>query len=83
NFSFFSGKGLDIISNDPERLVRLRQNSKIVINGLKKAFEGTNFMINGDILSPLQHIYYEGCNADQKLNALVKKMRKRGYLLAR
>ncbi|VIO93656.1 Uncharacterized protein BM_BM9378 [Brugia malayi] len=78
-----ASKGLDIICNDPERLVRLRQNSKIVINGLKKAFEGTNFMINGDILSPLQHIYYEGCNADQKLNALVKKMRKRGYLLAR
>ncbi|EFO16269.2 hypothetical protein LOAG_12237 [Loa loa] len=78
-----ASKGLDIINNDPERLVRLRQNSKIVSVGLKEAFEGTQFTINGDPLSPLQHIYYEGNNTDEKLNALVKKMRERGYLLAR
>ncbi|CAG9532406.1 unnamed protein product [Cercopithifilaria johnstoni] len=78
-----ANKGLDIISNDPERLVRLRQNSKIVSVGLKEAFEGTCFTVNGYTLSPLQHVYYEGNNADEKLNALVEKMRERGYLLAR
>ncbi|KAM3719937.1 Serine palmitoyltransferase [Dirofilaria immitis] len=78
-----ASKSLDIISNDPNRLMRLRQNCKTVIVGLKEAFEGTHFTINGDPLSPVQHIYYEGNNADEKLDELVKKMRERGYLLAR
>lgn len=68
---YFPGKGLDIINNDPERLVRLRQNSKTVSVGLKEAFEGTRFTVNGDPLSPVQHVYYEGSNADEKLNVLV------------
>ncbi|VBB31318.1 unnamed protein product [Acanthocheilonema viteae] len=78
-----ASKGLDIINNDPERLIRLRQNSKMVSDGLKEAFEDTWFTVNGSPLSPLQHIYYEGSNADEKLNALVEKMRKRGYLVTR
>ncbi|VDK72073.1 unnamed protein product [Onchocerca ochengi] len=78
-----ASKALEIISNDPERLIRLRQNSKIVSIGLKEAFEGTRFTVNGDVLSPLQHIYYEGNNADEKLDKLMEKMRERGYLLTR
>uniref|UniRef100_A0A0R3RTP0 Serine palmitoyltransferase 1 n=1 Tax=Elaeophora elaphi TaxID=1147741 RepID=A0A0R3RTP0_9BILA len=78
-----ASKGLDIISSDPERLMRLRQNSKIVSVGLKEAFKGTYFTVNGDLFSPLQHIYYEGNNPNEKLNALVERMRERGYLLAR
>lgn len=77
-FSFkikcFPGKGLDIINNDPERLVRLRQNSEIISVGLKEAFNGTRFTVNGNPLSPLKHIYYQGNNDDEKLNELVKKV---------
>lgn len=71
---YFLGKGLDIISNDPERLARLRENSKLIGSELKKAFEGTRFAVNGSPLSPLQHIYYEGSNADEKLNSLTEKV---------
>ncbi|VDO34407.1 unnamed protein product [Onchocerca flexuosa] len=78
-----ASKALEIISNNPERLIRLRQNSKIVSVGLKEAFEGTRFTVSGDALSPLQHIYYEGNNAGKKLDKLVEKMRDKGYLLAR
>uniref|UniRef100_A0A915PTF2 Serine palmitoyltransferase 1 n=1 Tax=Setaria digitata TaxID=48799 RepID=A0A915PTF2_9BILA len=78
-----ASKGFDIIDNDPERLLRLRQNCKIFHDGLKEAFKDTLFTVNGDPLSPLQHVYYEGNAAEENLDALVKKMRKRSYLIAR
>ncbi|VDM96953.1 unnamed protein product [Thelazia callipaeda] len=78
-----ASKGLEIIKNDQERLTRLHENSKMTNLGLQEALKHTGFKVSGDLLSPLQHIFYDGNAAEETLDNLVEKMRRKGYLLAR
>ncbi|TMS34047.1 hypothetical protein L596_001707 [Steinernema carpocapsae] len=80
-----ASEALNIMDEEPERFVRLRANSKAIHAGLKKAFEGTKFYVQGDDLSPMQLVQYDDLKevAEAKLDALVDDMFSHDILLTR
>lgn len=60
----YLGKGMDIINSEPERLLRLHHNCKLVNDKMKEALSDTGFVVRGDPQSPLQFIYSTGSAAD-------------------
>lgn len=65
------------MSEEPKRFERLQNNSELMHDGLVKACVGTKFHVQGNSLSPIQHIYWGEKNdpdAERYLNILVEEV---------
>ncbi|VDK59130.1 unnamed protein product [Anisakis simplex] len=76
-----ASEGLRVLGKEPDRFERLHRNARFMHNTLKKVFESSRFVINGDELSPVQHIYYDNeeghgteLESDEKLEDSEKKV---------
>lgn len=69
-----ANESLRIIEKEPERVSMLQRFAVAVHRGLEAAFEGTNFAVQGEKLSPMKNIVYNGSDAETKLDKLVDKL---------